>query len=80
MTDFEAWIEALTARHQSDLTFAEISRSLRALSSTYVERRHKLREGAALAGAGRRPADNTDLNLATGPCTKHIQIYATESR
>ena len=51
MTDFEAWIEALTARHQSDLTFAEISRSLRALSSTYVERRHKLREGAALAGA-----------------------------
>ena len=56
MTDFEAWIDALTARHQSDLTFAEISRSLRALSSTYVERRHKLREGAALAGAGKRAA------------------------
>ena len=39
-----------------EVTFAEISRSLRALSSTYVERRHKLREGAALAGAGKRAA------------------------
>jgi Methyltransferase domain len=56
LTDFDAWIEALTARHQADLTFAEISRSLRALSSTYVERRHKLQEGAALAGAGKRAA------------------------
>ena len=56
MTDFESWIEALTARHQSDLTFSEISRSLRALSSTYVERRHRLREGAALSGAGKRAA------------------------
>jgi hypothetical protein len=56
VTDFDAWIDALTARHQSDLTFPELSRSLRALSSTYVERRHKLREGAALAGAGKRAA------------------------
>jgi hypothetical protein len=56
LTDFESWIEALTARHLSDLTFAEVSRSLRALSSTYVERRHRLREGAALAGAGKRAA------------------------
>ena len=56
VTDFDGWMEALTARHQSDLTFAELSRSLRALSSTYVERRHKLREGAALAGAGKRAA------------------------
>ena len=56
MTDFESWIEALAARHQSDLTFSEISRSLRALSSTYVERRHRLREGAALSGAGKRAA------------------------
>jgi hypothetical protein len=56
LTDFESWIEALTSRHLSDLTFAELSRSLRALSSTYVERRHKLREGAALAGAGKRAA------------------------
>ena len=56
MTDFESWIGALAARHQSDLTFNEISRSLRALSSTYVERRHRLREGAALTGAGKRAA------------------------
>jgi hypothetical protein len=56
LTDFESWIEALAARHQSDLTFSEISRSLRALSSTYVERRHRLREGAALTGAGKRAA------------------------
>jgi SAM-dependent methyltransferase len=38
------------------LTFPEISRALRALSSTYVERRQKLAEGAALAGAGKRAA------------------------
>ncbi len=56
MTDFESWIEGLTSRHLSDLTFPELSRSLRALSSTYVQRRHKLREGAALAGAGKRAA------------------------
>ena len=56
MTDFDSWIEALAARHQSDLTFTEISCSLRALSSTYVERRHRLREGAALTGAGKRAA------------------------
>jgi hypothetical protein len=50
------WLEALSARHQADLTFQEIARSLRALSSTYVERRHRLREGAALTGAGKRAA------------------------
>jgi hypothetical protein len=33
-----------------------VSRALRALSSTYVERRQKLTEGAALAGAGKRAA------------------------
>ncbi len=33
-----------------------MSRALRALSSTYVERRQKLTEGAALAGAGKRAA------------------------
>jgi Methyltransferase domain len=56
LTDFEAWIDSLDARHHADLTFAEISRSLRALSSTYVERRHRLHEGAALVGAGKRAA------------------------
>jgi SAM-dependent methyltransferase len=43
-------------RHLADLTFPEVSRALRALSSAYVERRHRLVEGAALAGAGKRAA------------------------
>lgn len=47
---------ALEARQLADLTFQEVSRSLRALSSTYVERRTKLKEGAALSGAGKRAA------------------------
>ena len=53
---FDAWIVALEARHLADLTFPEVSRALRALSSTYVERRGRLGEGAALAGAGKRAA------------------------
>lgn len=47
---------ALEARQLADLTFQEVSRSLRALSSTYVERRAKLSEGAALSGHGKRAA------------------------
>jgi hypothetical protein len=43
-------------RHLSKLTFPEVSRGLRALSSTYVERRAKLGEGAALSGTGKRAA------------------------
>ena len=50
------WMAALEARQLADLTFQEVSRSLRALSSTYVERRTKLKEGAALSGAGKRAA------------------------
>lgn len=50
------WLSELEARHFADLTFPEVSRSLRALSSTYVERRGRLGEGAALAGAGKRAA------------------------
>ncbi len=53
---FDAWMAGLEARHLADLTFAEASRALRALSSTYVERRQRLGEGAALAGAGKRAA------------------------
>jgi hypothetical protein len=53
---FPSWISSLERRHLGDLTFAEVSRALRALSSTYVERRHKLSEGAALSGAGKRAA------------------------
>jgi len=47
---------SLEARQLADLTFPELSRSLRALSSTYVERRAKLKDGAALSGAGKRAA------------------------
>jgi SAM-dependent methyltransferase len=53
---FDRWLRALEARHLADLTFPEVSRALRALSSTYVERRHRLAAGAALAGAGKRAA------------------------
>ena len=50
------WIAALEAKHLAELTFPEVSRALRALSSTYVERRQKLAEGAALNGTGKRAA------------------------
>jgi hypothetical protein len=53
---FSAWLQALEARHMADLTFAEVSRALRALSATYVERRRRISEGAPLAGAGKRAA------------------------
>jgi hypothetical protein len=53
---FERWMADLEARHLADLTFPEVSRALRALSSAYVERRAKLNEGMALNGAGKRAA------------------------
>jgi hypothetical protein len=53
---FAEWMSFLEKRHLADLTFREVSRSLRALSSTYVERRGKLPDGAALSGAGKRAA------------------------
>jgi len=53
---FARWMAALEARHLAELTFPEVSRALRALSSAYVERRAKLAEGAALSGAGKRAA------------------------
>lgn len=40
----------------ADLQFPEVTRALRALSSAYVERRGRLREGAALSGTGKRAA------------------------
>ncbi len=46
----------LEKRHLAELTFSEVSRALRALSSAYVERRGKLAEGAALSGSGKRAA------------------------
>lgn len=53
---FNHWIARLEARHLAELTFPEVSRALRALSSAYVERRQKLVDGAALSGAGKRAA------------------------
>src|SRR5215218_8343222 len=53
---FANWIAGLEARHLADLTFPEVSRALRALSSAYVERRERLAQGAALSGAGKRAA------------------------
>ena len=50
--EFDRWVDALEAHHLAELTFPEVSRALRALSSNYVERRRKLAEGAALSGAG----------------------------
>jgi hypothetical protein len=56
VSSFERWLQALEARHLADLTFSEVSRALRALSSAYVERRARLSAGAALSGAGKRAA------------------------
>jgi SAM-dependent methyltransferase len=56
VTALQNWLEALEKRHFAELSFAEVSRALRALSSTYVERRNRLAEGAALSGAGKRAA------------------------
>ena len=53
---FDQWLRDLEAKHLADLTFPEVSRALRALSSTYVERRSRLTDGAALSGAGKRAA------------------------
>jgi SAM-dependent methyltransferase len=50
------WISALEARHLADLTFAEVTRALRSLSSAYVERRAALPRGRALDGKGKRAA------------------------
>lgn len=52
----DGWLEDLEARHLAELQFREVSRALRALSATYVERREKLKDGAALSGAGKRAA------------------------
>ncbi len=52
----DAWLAALERRHAVSLTSAELTRSLRALSSCYVERRGKIGSGAPLDGAGKRAA------------------------
>src|SRR5918994_264663 len=53
---FTEWLAALEARHLADLRVPEVTRALRALSSAYVERRHKVAAGATLDSAGKRAA------------------------
>jgi hypothetical protein len=53
---FDAWIADLEARHLRDMTTAEVARALRALSSTYVERRARLGGRGAFDTAGKRAA------------------------
>ena len=66
------WMAALETRHLADLRFAEVTRALRALSSAYVERRHKVASGSALDSAGKRAA----FALYYGPlhfiATQHV--------
>jgi hypothetical protein len=53
---FAEWLADLEARHLADLRIPEVTRALRALSSAYVERRHKVAAGATLDSAGKRAA------------------------
>jgi len=50
------WLAALEARHMANFRVAEVTRALRALSSAYVQRRHKVASGATLDSAGKRAA------------------------
>jgi hypothetical protein len=52
----DRWLTAAADRYLADLTMAELTRALRALSSCYVERRAGLTAGQALASAGKRAA------------------------
>jgi SAM-dependent methyltransferase len=56
MLPFDAWMASLESRHLADLTFPEVTRGLRALSSAYVERRERIAEGGVFSGAGKRAA------------------------
>lgn len=54
---FPAFLKELEERQFADLRFSEVTRALRALSSTYVERRDSaLADRKALDGAGKRAA------------------------
>lgn len=55
-TRFDHWLAALETRHLADLRFSEVTRALRALSSTYVERRERLATRSAFDSAGKRAA------------------------
>lgn len=53
---FDRWLADLEARHLRDMTPSEVARALRALSSTYVERRARLSGRGAFDTAGKRAA------------------------
>jgi hypothetical protein len=53
---FTEWLAALEERHLANLRVPEVTRALRALSSAYVQRRHKVASGATLDSAGKRAA------------------------
>jgi len=53
---FDDWVVSLEERHLANLRVPELTRALRALSSAYVERRHKVAAGATLDSAGKRAA------------------------
>ncbi|MGE0814146.1 MAG: methyltransferase [Vicinamibacterales bacterium] len=55
-TGVARWLADAEARHLADLTPAEVARALRALSSTYVERRERLAGRGAFDTAGKRAA------------------------
>ena len=56
-SQFQVFLKDLEARHLADLRFSEVTPALRALSSTYVERRESaLADRKALDGAGKRAA------------------------
>ncbi len=52
----EQWLAVLESRHLADMRFSDVSRALRALSSTYVERRERLADKGALDSPGKRAA------------------------
>ena len=53
---FEQWLAGLERRHLAELRVPEVTRALRALSSAYVQRRHKVASGSTLDSAGKRAA------------------------
>lgn len=52
----DRWLAALEERHLADLTFPEVRRALQALSTSYVERRDRLKRSTVFEGAGKRAA------------------------
>ena len=55
-TGLQRWLDDVEMRHLRDMTPTEVARALRALSSTYVERRARLSGRGAFDSAGKRAA------------------------